>query len=177
MTATCPQCGTDDLTPAQHYCYHCGVTLVHPTVPRTANIVGDGALPASLSAFEASAATPFSRGAPHLAPPFSTAVLRSSLQVLVPILIGIGALAFLMVGMHHPHMHDFMNHAEQMWWSRPGGAPDEARPGEVLSHLLPVLFFALLFFGRGGFGGSRVRRARRLARRAARDARRGVTWL
>ncbi len=46
MTATCPQCEADDLIQGQHFCHHCGATLTHPTVPATANIVGDGDRPA-----------------------------------------------------------------------------------------------------------------------------------
>ncbi len=183
MTATCPQCEADDLTPAQNYCYHCGATLTHPTVPRTANIVGDGVLPASLSE-RTPMATPFDGGASRYVPPFSAVAPRSVPYMLVRVIVGIGVLAFLVMGLHHLHtMHGFM---KQMELGRLTGSLGAARVGEFLGRLLPLLFFGLLIFGYfgrlgryggGSRGGRPTSRARRFARRASRDARRDITWL
>jgi len=44
MNGICPECGAEALAAEQRFCQHCGgaMTLPHPTVPATGNIVDDG---------------------------------------------------------------------------------------------------------------------------------------
>jgi len=94
--------------------------------------------------------------------------------------MGIGVVAFLMVGPHHLPMHAFMDHTGPMDPDKPMRWVGAGGPGEFLAHLLPLLFFGFLIAGRFGSGprdGRQTRRARRFARRASHDARRGITWL